>query len=85
MRALAAVRCSANTALRKIQILLGVGLWGDAVKVSREEQERLTAVSLRYLLRYCGTVGTVGTVPTVLSQIPLPSVPYPPSGGARRR
>ena len=60
MRALAAVRCSANTALRKIQgSLLGVGLWGDAVKVSREEQERLTAVSLRYLLRYCGTVPTV--------------------------
>ena len=52
MRALAAVRCSANTALRKIQgSLLGVGLWGDAVEVSKEEQEA-----------YCGKLA----VPAVL-------------------
>ena len=85
MRALAAVRCSANTALRKIQgSLLGVGLWGDAVEVSKEEQEA-----------YCGKLavptavlryrGTAVRYLRYWSQIPLPSVPYPPSGGARRR
>ena len=67
MRALAAVRCSANTALREIQILLGVGLWGDAVKVSREEQEEA-----RELLRYHGT-GEIPLPTAVPSATVLPS------------